>query len=1023
MSNNCEISKSKKILKKNNDDIDELNDNKSKVIKKKNIKKNNDDIDELNDNKSKVIKKKDIKENIMINNDESDNDNNNDKQKINKSDKILNNESINDKQKGKSKKVNNDENNESITDKKSNKSKSKTNDNNIDLTYLRLPNNEVIFENNELDNSQEKTSEITKCIDKAHNILYNAENIEGEEALNDIMNFLFLKLIENMLSEKDEPNKIDLLNKKHYGDLYDDDQLDKIFGHFKNIKSLIDVSDDVLRIQQKNNDNDKDKKAKNDTIKKMGDILITHPFTRMIYTENNFIKSRKSSTIKELLKEVICKIDVEYFEENEDVIGEIYEHMINKYVKKGSKLGQFFTPRKLMKLILKFKEESINNLIKSSKKNVKVYDSCMGTAGWLVSFYNEFLSECKNIELSGGEVKPTTFQYGLMNLLLTMKKFPKEVQCESSLTHINKSKYDLILTNPPFKTDFAFKQIETNMKSDEYTNKLNKVTSDDVYKLKDNNPPIQFLELNLFKLEENGMCIIVLPYGELFFGSSYKTAREHFMKTCNITDIILAPGGIFTHTGIKTCVIIFEKSSKGSKNIMFSTINKGCSEITKITSLSIDDINKEPYKSWYVRDYLKDEYIEELVSKMTNFEWAEFGDVFELVKGQIQSSKVVEDEDGEGVLFISKGEINESSKKISGFKSELKDKKTNKITEIIRDINKDNITEGGIFIANAFNGNGKCQIRYTEEKCIHSDLMSRLNIKEEYKNKINLKYIYYYLKTLQEHIETIYEKGSCNKSLDQKNFNRMKIPIPSLDEQAKIINLQDCMLNQIKLLNQMKNDTEKILLAHLEMFIKTESRKNNTMIKNMGDICSIKIGGTPSRNEHKYWDDGTNLWVSISELNDNIITDTNEKITDLGVEKSNVKLINKDSILLSFKLSIGKLAIAGVDLYTNEAIAAINSLDKSIPNKYLYYCFKILNFKRFGRGVMSENGSLNSEQLKLLKIPILINNNYSTIIEDIKVYEDTINNYLDNIDKINQKLNNQLINYLKNITNNDIDIF
>ena len=65
--------------------------------------------------------------------------------------------------------------------------------------------------------------------------------------------------------------------------------------------------------------------------------------------------------------------------------------------------------------------------------------------------------------------------------------------------------------------------------------------------------------------------------------------------------------------------------------------------------------------------------------------------------------------------------------------------------------------------------------------------MSKLIINKNYISKINIKFMYYYLKSIKEHIETVYEKGSCNKSLDQKNFNRMKIPVPPIEEQNKII--------------------------------------------------------------------------------------------------------------------------------------------------------------------------------------------------------------------------------------------
>ena len=254
-----------------------------------------------------------------------------------------------------------------------------------------------------------------------------------------------------------------------------------------------------------------------DAIRQMGDILKNHPITKQIFTENNFIKAKKAPTIQLLLNEVIIPINIKEIEQNEDVIGEIYEHIINGYVKKGSKLGQFFTPRKLMKLIFNYKKTRINKLIEKidTKEKIKFYDSCMGTGGWLVTGYNIFKEKYKDrILLSGGEVKSTTFQYGLMNLILTLKKFPYDVTCESSLTHVNNTKHHFILTNPPFQTDLKFDNIKQNFILDEFT-KSNKIKLDNIYDLKDNSPPIQFLELDIFKLEENGVTVFASTHGAL----------------------------------------------------------------------------------------------------------------------------------------------------------------------------------------------------------------------------------------------------------------------------------------------------------------------------------------------------------------------------------------------------------------------------------------------------------------------------------------------------------------------------
>lgn len=692
----------------------------------------------------------------------------------------------------------------------------------IDYSFLRLPDNEIIVELEIDDNKvkSESKKNILKMIDKGHNYLYNSENIEGEEALNDIMNLLFIKFIQPIISNKEENGKIDLLNKKYYKDLYDDNELDEVLSYFTDLKLLAKQPLDAIRKITESTD----------IIRQMGEILKTHPITGQIFTENNFLKSKKAPTIQGLLNEVIIPLNINDIEQNEDVIGEIYEHIINGYVKKGSKLGQFFTPRKLMKLIFEYKDDRINEIIKKidKKDKIKFYDSCMGTGGWLVTGFNILKEKYGNrLLLSGGEVKSTTFQYGLMNLILTLKQFPHDVKCESSLTHINSNKHHFILTNPPFQTDKKFDQVKENFKSDDYTKK-NKIKLDDVYNLKDNSPPIQFLELDKYKLEENGLCLIVLPYGELFFGSSNKETRKYFMKETNITDIILFEGGTFTHTGIKTCALIFEKDKTGTKNINFIQANKECTILTKITSVSIEDIEKEPNFSWYLRDYLKDEYIESLSLKMTNFEWDEFGEIFTLEKGKLQSSKVEEDENGEGVF------INWS----------LYDK--------YKKINKYSLDGENLFIStvmpNGKNG-GYMVIKYYNGKCDYGDLMSKLQINNKYINKLSIKYVYYYLNSIKEHIEKSYEKGSCNKSLDQKNFNRMKIPIPTLQEQEKIIqNIMELEESKKDILKGI-DANKKMRQKYMEAMIKGATNKGINKKFKLGQVVEHLPNGKRKSSE------------------------------------------------------------------------------------------------------------------------------------------------------------------------------
>jgi type I restriction enzyme S subunit len=137
----------------------------------------------------------------------------------------------------------------------------------------------------------------------------------------------------------------------------------------------------------------------------------------------------------------------------------------------------------------------------------------------------------------------------------------------------------------------------------------------------------------------------------------------------------------------------------------------------------------------------------------------------------------------------------------------------------------------------------------------------------------------------------------------------------------------------------------------------------------LGDKFDIVIGGTPSRANLNYWDVNNlteNHWVSIKDLSQKIIYTTSEKISNLGINHSNAKLIKKNSLLMSFKLTIGKLGFAGVDLYTNEAIAALlPKCDMEIL--FIYYGLQYWDLlKDIDQAI--KGATLNKSKLKEIEI-------------------------------------------------------
>lgn len=155
--------------------------------------------------------------------------------------------------------------------------------------------------------------------------------------------------------------------------------------------------------------------------------------------------------------------------------------------------------------------------------------------------------------------------------------------------------------------------------------------------------------------------------------------------------------------------------------------------------------------------------------------------------------------------------------------------------------------------------------------------------------------------------------------------------------------------------------------------------------KEFKDIFPIKMGKTPPRGDKSCWDtekEGNNKWVSIADISSHegkIIYDTKEYISDSSAKKINK--VDEGSLLMSFKLSIGKMAFAGVPLYTNEAIIAIPDTD-DYDLHWIYYYLLSYDWKSLTDGNEKVKGAtLNKTSIGKIKIPILNLSEQQEIVE------------------------------------------
>lgn len=122
--------------------------------------------------------------------------------------------------------------------------------------------------------------------------------------------------------------------------------------------------------------------------------------------------------------------------------------------------------------------------------------------------------------------------------------------------------------------------------------------------------------------------------------------------------------------------------------------------------------------------------------------------------------------------------------------------------------------------------------------------------------------------------------------------------------------------------------------------------------KRFDEVFDLQMGKTPDRKNPEYFG-GNNVWVSIRDLGDKEIADSNEHITDLAVSNSNIRKVKKGTVIMSFKLTVGKCGIAATDLYTNEAIMAFNTKESfNINSSFLYYYLQCYHWVGSNKAVM-----------------------------------------------------------------------
>ena len=165
---------------------------------------------------------------------------------------------------------------------------------------------------------------------------------------------------------------------------------------------------------------------------------------------------------------------------------------------------------------------------------------------------------------------------------------------------------------------------------------------------------------------------------------------------------------------------------------------------------------------------------------------------------------------------------------------------------------------------------------------------------------------------------------------------------------------------------------EKVKSQFIEMFGDQNTNDKGWSESLVKDEFKLSMGKTPARNNPECWDNGNHKWVSISDMSSyaRYTGDTSEYITDYAIADSGIKPVPKGTIIMSFKLSIGRTAITSEDIYTNEAIMAFADFDEKKFNiDFLHFLIANKNWL-LGAKQAVKGQTLNKESIGNAKIII-----------------------------------------------------
>lgn len=227
-----------------------------------------------------------------------------------------------------------------------------------------------------------------------------------------------------------------------------------------------------------------------------------------------------------------------------------------------------------------------------------------------------------------------------------------------------------------------------------------------------------------------------------------------------------------------------------------------------------------------------------------------------------------------------------------------------------------------------------------------------------------------------------YLTGAVQQKLSKKVLENIEIIFPSYQKRKAINQKLNNLENKIQLNLKMSETLEemaKTLFKHEVLNVthkikKGEISQDNWTFQTLGDVFEVSIGKTPPRKEKQWFSSNSQdvPWLSIKDMGRAgvFVLDNQEYLTEQAIDTFKIKRIPENTVILSFKITIGRVAITTKEIVTNEAIAHFKIKKNSLlTSEYLYLFLKQFDFQCLG-STSSIVEITNTKTLRKIEIPI-----------------------------------------------------